>query len=455
MHYLFYSEESKITNIMTLNLLGRPTGSMVRKVISQFHILVLILYLVAISFIAATLHEPALDTSSSVIKISLIPIIGFFSILIYFIKRKNISTNVSFEKLKSFFDIYNSIVLLMMIVCLTSISYAIFSHTELLQESFSYSLRMISTTLHPLYPLESRLFHTLVPFALLASFGNKKVKFTLWSLYKVLAFLLQIKVAAIYLFFLLVIVSFQMTWKKNYLRYTFLGFSFVLCTLIYSFIYLESAKGFEAVSSNTSFQKEMVAHTPLVSINNPSFYKNCKDSDNPVIPQYLQRIEQTWPRGASAFFYRALTLPSIVSRLYVCAWDNGFHGYFKGHQIARLTGNYLPVYNILYRTYFPAHGNFSLANAVGNFAYDSYFQLGYLGVLLSTFVLVIILLLIEVIPSTQKFQGIKNLMKLNFLYGTLTASVLSAILFFVPLFACFLFMAFRKKEGFFLKKVNV
>jgi tetrahydromethanopterin S-methyltransferase subunit G len=423
-------------------------NSMLKKILSQYHIIILFTYIACIIGMSLILKTPNIENELIILIIGLVPLCALGMIFYRNLKKSKSESEskakveVEESTLDQFFLLYDVFVLLLMIICFGSISYAINQNLSLFDHTFSYSLRLISTALHPVYPLESRLFHTLAPFSLVSPYGNRKVKKGLWITYFLLVFLLQIKIAPLYLFFLVLIALYQFKMPKK-LKLLLLGISAVICGCLYGFTFYESSKGFEKLYQKESLQTKMTEMVPLVEIDNPEFYQNCKRIDN-IDPKILSVIESEYPKIIGAATYRIVVLPSIVSRLFVCARENNFNGNFQGHQIARIFGNYLPVYNILYRMYFPEHGTFTFANAVGNFIYDSYFQLGFLGVILSALILIAILLMIEELSGQKKIRGLYNLMKLSFIYSTLTASILSTLIFFFPLLALFSFIKIKE-----------
>lgn len=419
---------------------------MLKKILNQYHVIVLFLYLLCIISLSLVLKTPHLEDPLIVALIGGIPLIALGTFLYWVLRDNNDSRHINLNASEKFFNAYDWVILGLISVCFISITMGIIQNLGLFDSTFSYSLRLITTALHPLYPLESRLFHTFMPFALLSPYGRKKLKLILWLLYIILVFLLQVKIAPLYLFCLIFIATFRRPFKSFYNKLGFFLCSASLCLGLFFFTFQNSNSGFKSLYEDKKLQETMNNQVPLVTIDNHKFYENCKRIDN-MDPAILSTIEGDLPKVVGATIYRTLVLPSVVSRLFICAWENDFKGHFRGHQLARITGHYLPIYNVLYRTYFPEHGNFTLANAVGNFVYDSYFQIGYLGVFFATLILLCILFLIESMPNSENFWSLKNLMKLNFLYSTFTASILSAVIFFVPLFLFFIYVYLRRNDA--------
>ncbi len=410
-----------------------------KNILRQYHVILLIFYLSIITLLASWFTSPDFRDSN----VFIVGIIPTVFLILFLFRSKSLKAKMNFEdpKLEKFFRYYDIAIIALTSLCFISIAYAISKNLGLFTDSFSYSLRLISTALHPLYPLESRLFHTLIPFSLVAPFGSKSIKKTLWVMYILLIFCLQTKIAPIYLFLIISLKLFfyeEIPLKK---KMTIGSISLIGCLILFGFTYKFSARDFDRLMKNDQLKQAM---STQISESKPftDFPKQCVQKEDPTLS--VASSYYSFNKFSSDFFYRLILLPAIVSRIYVCAWDNGFKGYFQGHQIARIFKAYVPVYNIIYTSYFPNHAGFSHGHAVGNFVFDSYFQLGFVGTLFCILAVLLLLVLIDALPETESFRGLKHLMKLNFLYGSLTASLLSTFLFFIPLLGLIIYLLLNR-----------
>lgn len=411
-----------------------------KKILDNYHILILVLYISIVTILASYLQSPNLKSIGIVLLIGACPVIA----MLFYTLKSNSAETLIFDPgiLNRFFRVYDLIMIFLTLICFCSFGIGLIKNISLFESAFSYSLRLVTTALHPLYPLESRLFHTLIPFSLVTPFGKKSYKVVLWTLYVLLVFLLQIKIAPLYLFLIVLLALHQNSSKKLSSKAIICVMSLACCAGLYSFTYKNSNKDFEQLMKNDHLKSVMKPLAPAQAESRSLFQENCAQKKDMRLAKIAQFSNIS--KFAYDFTYRTVILPSIISRVFVCAWDNEYRGYFRGHQLARFFGEYTPVYNTLYVTYFPEHAGFSYANAVGNYVFDSYFQLGIIGVILATLITLSVLFLINKIPSLIEFRGLKNLMKINFIYGVLTASILSTTLFFLPLLCLYAITLYLK-----------
>lgn len=405
-----------------------------KKIFLNYHILILVAYLLTITMLAYYFQSPALPNDWIILWIGILPILAMSFFMLMPISRQKIKLNHS--HLHQFFKYYDGLMILLTLVCFSSFALALMKNLNLFDNAFSYSLRLITTALHPLYPLESRMFHTLIPFSLIVPFGNKNYKYILWILFIILTFLLQIKIGPIFLF-LIIVLSLSQNQNLILKKKILIGIAAWICCLgMFFFTYKSSSRDFEQLYKNEHLKTVLPTVQPKLDSVSTKFQNNCVQHEDPKLSEVSQYYQ--FSKFANDFIYRTIVLPSIVSRVFVCAWDNDYKGYFKGHQLSRLIGVYEPIYNIIYTTYFPNQSGFAYAQAVGNYIFDSYLQLGFFGVLISTLLTIFMLYLIKKIPGEIEFKGLRNLVKINFLYGTITASLISTLLFFFPLICLYI-----------------
>ena len=402
----------------------------------NYHSFIILGYLGIITIISAVLSTPTVD-SKIIPGIALGFIIIFFSFS--FLSKVFFKNELRVIDPSPFFKIYDVIVLILFLLCFASIGISIVSNLNYFNHGFSYPLRLISTAFHPLIPLESRLFHTLAPFSIVAPWGNEKLKNINFVLLIVLVFLMQVKIGALYLLIISILFFFEK--RKSLPKKTLLTMSTVILSFTLFLTFFTSRQSWEDYKNLEEAQ--LIKYEKINRQEKFGKLNNCGDKGDPLIDKARAFFSDT-PFNYYTF-YRVVIQPSELSRLYVCAWENGFQGFFQGHQVARIFGFYKPLYNILYTVYYPNFTGNKNAHAVGNFLYDSYFQLGAVGVVLSSFILSF--LFIFILYLDQLSSGLGHLMRINLIYGTLTASLLSTVIFFVPAAALMLWSHFQKTKG--------
>lgn len=413
-------------------ILSELYGNILKEFLKNYHLILLSIYISIVTKIAFSLKSPNVEFEKSIL---IIGASALLSLLLFFKSKKYIKPlRVLPKDLNVFFRYYDIVMIALTIICFGSFLISYYENIQLFDNAFSYSLRLITTALHPLLPLESRLFHTLIPFSLIVPYGNPQFKKVLWLLYAILVCLLQIKIAPIFLFVLIFFKLCSLN-KVNIYKKVAIGFlSMAFSCGLFIFISQSSARDFENLMKNTHLMKNMGSLPSQEIISHTMFKDRCSPKPDTVL--------NSLPFINHYLTYRIFYLPSIVSRLFVCARENQFEGNFRGHQLARVIGAYRPVYNILYTTYFPEQAGFTYANAVGNYVFDSFFQIGWSGIFLSLVVIFCILHMINLIDNYGDFKPLGHLMKFTLIYGTLTSSLISVLLFFIPLSILILFLYF-------------
>lgn len=358
-----------------------------------------------------------------------IGLLGIFSLIlgILILNKTNQANGFNLRSMNTFFKYYDSLVAILLILCFSSILITLLENLGMFKFGFSYPLRLISTAYQPLAPLESRLLHTVVPFSVLVNFGSKKTKaFNFYSLF-LLVFLLQIKIGPIILM-IIIFLRFLSHKKLPSLIIQTLVSCIILAhtSLTYSKDYIKMA---EEYFPNT---KKSIAFKSKVVIS------GCDQSTDSSLINFENKFAE---EGIKYYpFYRTFILPAIISRLFVCSYDHGFIGKFRGHQLAKIFGMYLPTYNQLYRHYFLEDSNNPNANAVGNSIYDSFFQAGWPGVIVCCLIIIIIAVIIQMLELNNDIKFLCYFLKFQFIYGIASASIISVLIFFAPLILMIIFL---------------
>lgn len=409
----------------------------------NLYILVFITYIAFVGILTAFIPTPDVKQSYQLWVIFLF-IVGSTVFSVYYWNKKRPVFHLNQQSLKQFSTVSENFILILSTVCLISIGWTCYKESFLLKDSFSYPLRMISTVFHPLVPLESRLFHTLIPFVLFLPEVNRAKRFVTWVLFSLIVFLLQVKIAPFYLLTIVTIKILHGLTASKIKKTVWITASALVTLSMFVFTYSSSKRGFESLNNSEGVIEKLNKKTPIVEVHAPNFYETCKFSPE-LFPTWLSKVASTVPNSIYQLIYRTLILPSLVNRLFVCSYQNDFLGYFRGHQVARVFGQYLPVYNILYRQFFPEHGKFTAANAVGIFVYDSIFQIGLFGLFLSILVVFTLIGIIETV-SYNISNELGAFLKLTFLYSTLTSSILSILIFFIPTLTLLFWLYFTKDK---------
>lgn len=331
------------------------------------------------------------------------------------------------------------ITILLFILNLFSMAIGHIKYSSLLAGSLSAGLRVITTSLHPLVPLESRLLYTLLPVMLFFP----RIKISLRRIIMVgiifLAILCQTKSAAIYfpicgVTYILLFEKLE-KFKKIWLIFSLLAFSLYLLL----FIRLQS---FNSNPGNVYFSPK-IPKLELVEIS-----KKEKNQDEASC-----RLRGGAPEGVKDstyeyLLYRAFNVSSKVIRLFICLRENNWRPNFRGHQSMRLIGQYIPYYRYAYHEY---SGRGTSANsAVSNLVADSYFNLGYLGVVLGGIFVALVYFVFVQLSIDSEAAPLIWLVRLNFMFTALQASILSCLVTLAPLILIFILESYfikTKKEA--------
>ncbi|MDD4975457.1 MAG: hypothetical protein PHY93_13945 [Bacteriovorax sp.] len=426
--------------------------ALIRSIAWHFDLLFLNMYFFIVFGIAYFQKIPALVDNSILIYIP-----GIFLSIIIFGKmlflRKNFLSLTAFSNLephKITYQILLGITGLATIATLISWCFAFKSHSDLLNISPIYGMRAITTSLHFLVPLESRIIFILIPPCLMYPYPEKKkIHIILLSLTLVLfAFSTQTKLGYLFVpsfLFYYFIINRELPWKLSLLSKTMISL-FLLSFLVGGFelIALDFTRGMH-LTNDKSIKLTAAGSPELGNI----FLKDhdlCKGEEH-TYPLYFETSNNLLIISQRVF-QRAFSLSAEMVRLFPCLRESGWRPSFRGHQLFRLIGAYIPYYRYAYEAFRPKSGT-QISSAVTNVAVDGYFNMGYLGVITSALITLFILLSFDLVHQSASFTPLLIYFKIYFIIVISQLSVLSGLVTILPLFMLFILDIFF---SYYLKK---
>lgn len=263
------------------------------------------------------------------------------------------------------------------LVLVGSIGVTAFQHAELLAQAPSFGLRAVATSLHPLLPLESRWIYSILPLFLLhpAVQQSRRLKAILWGALAFLVVLVQTKFA--FLFFagiatLATIGDRHTLSTKRLLARAMLVGAFVGLGLLVQLV--------DAPQSAEVVQDPTVALAPHPDA--PELGSACREAPKapyPTAPPGANALTWTIAHAPERLALRAFATPAAMYRLFLCLRERGWRPAYRGQQLARLVGAYVPFYRYAGREYREGFGS-AVTSAVVAAPIDAYFNGGWLSV---------------------------------------------------------------------------
>ena len=292
----------------------------------------------------------------------------------------------------------------------------------------SSALRAITTGLHKLVPLESRLFYTVMPALLLYPFYTKAArnwKALTWILMIFIGFITTTKLSilygvaftAIYLWTKESFLIAKSIWPK-----ILLPIGLIILAIGFFQIIKQSGNGPEAMLKKSYLP---ALSQPPTTESTVSKSTSCEGKGDYDI--WMQK-------GQAAFLvYRTFGISAEVIRLFICLRESGWQPNYQGHQSARLIGQYQPYYRWAYGELRPGRGS-TIGSAVTNVSTDSYFNLGLVGVIISGVLIGGIYHFLLWITQHSMYTRFSYLIRINFFLILASGSMLSAIVSVAPIF---------------------
>lgn len=326
-------------------------------------------------------------------------------------------------------------------------------YSDLLRISPINGMRAITTSLHLLVPLESRILFVLIPIVLLypAPKKNKLISAIFSFLLLFFAFATQTKLG--YLFaslFLFYVIGISNTFfSKNKIKAGILSGLFLLA---FTFIGLRLIKNDAPNAVNLVTNKTIKLATSMPFSPSINGRYECSASNRFV---YKAETTPTDLSGKAIFeglLNRAIGTSAQMIRLFVCLREVGWKPNFRGHQLFKLINGYVPYYRYAYEIFRPGMGN-AISSAVTNVAADAYFNLGFFGVILSGVTVGLIWFLFKLIVRQPEYFAILIFIKLYLAEILSQLSILSALVTVAPL-VCILAFDFAYTKSFKKKLEN-
>lgn len=353
------------------------------------------------------------------------------------------------------FQVTSALVFLASAALFVSWFFAFQRYHALFDASPTFGLRAITTNLHALVPLESRLLFTVIPTLLLFPFSSKKggMQKALFALLVVIAILTQTKLGFLFTaaFGTLYLFSARSFLRDNRFR--------VACA---AGLFLLGGFGDLAIDMRISSTSKVTQSALLPSLPAPpvavaplpgTLAHRCSGYS----PKDLEKIpgailgttfanDGVIEAGLFApvaqavhnIAFRSYAMPAKVVRLFLCLREEGWRPGFRGHQLFRVVGGYIPYYRMAYREFRFDLGS-SVSSAVTNAPVDAYFNAGFAGVLIAGFIAGVIWKALFLMGNAAHYFHVSLFVKAYFVLILCQGSILSAVVTVVPiaLLLCF------------------
>lgn len=408
--------------------------------------IILVVLMISIMFLFSTFQSlPKVDSS---VNLFLIPLIFLSSILISMVLFHKIKTkskliesiDVGPQNLTYKFLLW--IVISASLAIFISWGFCIVENVAMLKTSPIFGLRAITTSLHKLVPLESRIQFVLIPLVLLYPAIHRKIflERLIILFFLIITFATLTKLGFIFatfvLFYILII-------KDN--KFKILNRLRLAATLI--FIFSMPIAGLKLINLDINNAYHLNKEHDL-KINNTEYNRNgisatsvCagETEQNPSNNVAINSEEMsTYGVIVKRLMIRTFDTPSRMIRLFICLREQGWRPNFRGHQLFRLVKLYIPYYRMAYEAYRPGEGNI-ISSAVTNVAADAYFNSGHLGVALSGFCLSLIWFVLSFFTKFKSYWGIIIFIKIYLAEVILQLSLLSVIVTVAPIISVLIF----------------
>lgn len=400
--------------------------------------LIFLLGYVAFSFLFATLlTAPVLQSKDKLIIIPLIFICIIVAGRIWTQKGVPRSIVTSLEGMSPQQVTYHALwylTLFCILATLVSWMFAFHKNIDLVITSPINAMRAITTHLHSLVPLESRTIYILIPPTLLYPFQHKtkfQVSFLILSLL-IFTFFVQTKFG--YLFttlFLIYLFTFHKDLPFRMSRFR----KAVAMAVLFGFCW----GGLELIHSDIRNYHPMVKQggLELTPKNVPRINEPTK-SDTYVCQQARKRTPYEIHGGKHLDIVlelgrRTFVVSAEMTRLFLCLRENGWRPNFRGHQLFRLAGIYVPYYRNAFNAFARGHGT-QINSAGSNVAADAYFNMGYFGVILAACLVAGVFIFFDLFALNRVYLPLIIYFKIYFIMVISQMSVLSGLVTVFPLF---------------------
>lgn len=411
--------------------------SAVRRAAGAVDLYVLLAYLGIGFLVASLLDEPDLTEPSTIGRIFLLFLVGLVASIFATSRllRRPVAEAppVPGATRRIVFAVFCGLAVLGLALLAVSWGIGFARFAALPHESLSFGLRAVSTSLHPLVPLESRLLFTLLPLVLLYP-AEKGGRERLWraALFAAMVGIVVVTQTKFGFVFVLLFGAYLLFGPCSFLS----GWTSRIAVLA-----VLGAIGFGGIGfiqssiDGVSVIMESSALPPLAVVSPPTAPDTdgvCEGGVQRELPGNAER--SLGARAAENLARRTFWLPAQVLRLFVCLREEGWRPAFRGHQAFRWLGGYIPYYRLAYGEFRPGHGS-SVSSAVTNAAADGYFNAGYAGTLLAGIVIGGLWAWLRLVSARPGYGPLVWYYRAHLVWVTVQLSVLSVIVSIAPLLA--------------------
>ena len=308
-------------------------------------------------------------------------------------------------------------------------------HADLISGSLGFGLRAITTSIHPLAPLELKLVYLFYPLVLFYPAGRNRlsiaVKFGTYLFYLFWLGLTQLKFG-----FIFGLAASALYWSSSNSpvsgrksRWAAAGLFGALLILALYHVQTLPPTDYETVKAAPSLSK-LDFSDPAWKHDPNSPCHGMMDSKPLPIPG------STWDRLKYTYIVledRAFSLPGQMSRLFICLRDQGWRPRFRGSSFFRFLGNHHPYYRWAYEEFRPGLGT-SINSAVVILPVDSYFNAGWWGVVCSGVLLAILWSILFAATSFPGYEIIAWYFRVYFFSVISGSGMVQGFFTLVPLF---------------------
>lgn len=391
----------------------------------------------------------------------------------------------------------------LLIATLVSWALSFSEYSSLLALSPSFASRAITTSLHPLVPLESRLLYTILPLALLLPFARKArlLQATFFFGVVVIGFVTQTKFGLLFLTgFGLYYLSGPFSFYRPTIVRSAIAGVLLACISYAGMVAIGQAGSGEpllrksgllptlprdlsathglpqqegtgerlsslgsehlppadgdggervfpcadgsAAASGAESTNSMRSANGAAAARNKLLDSAEAGSEDPFLDPSTVRLAESaiasGNRTINSLVHRSFGLAGRVIRLFVCLRQNGWEPRFRGNQIFRVFGGYVPYYRLAFGEFAPNNGS-SVNSAVTNSQADAYFNMGIEGVFFAGILTGLIWAALHSFCGVPRFRDIGLYFRFSFVAVLSQGSIVAAVITFLP-FACVLFL---------------
>ncbi len=409
-----------------------------------WHLDLVILYgfLIICFYFAHEIGTPTVMDNALLVKIPLYFILSSWLTLVItssitkrFLNRMKASPFLTFPPTELTYYLIVGVVLALVLATFVSWSFAFVKYSNLLNISPIHGMRAITTSLHALVPLESRILFVLLPTVLLYPTPRKiKIISAIFCFFLLLfAFATQTKLgylfSSIVLFYVVGISN--IFFNTNKIKYSLSTGLFLLAFTIFGLVIIKNddpnADGLvteQSIKLQTQVQANLSNEGTYVCSASRKFVYDRKAD--------IGESDLSFKSIYQGLKTRTFLTSAQMIRLFVCLREQNWKPNFRGHQLFKLINGYIPYYRFAYEIFRPGKGN-SISSAVTNVAADAYFNLGFQGVILSGVTVGLIWFALNLVSAQTQFLPLLIFIKLYMVEVLSQLSILSALVTVTPL----------------------